>query len=307
MLRFGLCCIFKDQPIKFRQTTAKVLSGLSRKDQLFKLSDICLANIRNIKKALVFAADNGIGAFRILTPLFPCYTHPEVGYSLEEIAAAEQIKSICEEIRAFREQKDIRLSFHPDQFNVLSSPRQEVVSKTVTELEYQGMLAELVGAEIINIHAGGNYGNKPEALDRLASNVTLLSDRVRSRLTLENDDVSYTPADLLPVCERLSIPFVYDVHHHRCLGDGISEKEATIKCVRLWQKLDREPYFHISSPKNGWHMGNSKPHADYINPQEFPPFWFNVNATIDIEAKAKELAVFRLVEDLGLKKSSDGT
>ena len=300
MIRVGLCCIFKKHPIKFRQTTAKALCKLSRQDQLHKISEICLANTRSVKKALQFAVDNGIGAFRILTPLFPRYTHPEVGYILDELPAAEGIKSHCAEIRRFREEKDIRLSFHPDQFNVLSSPHTEVVKKTVSELEYQGMLAERVGAEIVNVHAGGNYGNKQEALERLKRNFQLLSVTVRSRLTLENDDVSYTPADLLPVCEELNIPFVYDIHHHRCLPDNLSEQEATDRSVSLWQKLGREPYFHISSPRNGWQQGNPRPHADYIDPQDFPSFWLRLNATIDIEAKDKELAVIRLKQDLGL-------
>ena len=300
MLRLGLCCIFKDQPIKFRQTTATALAKLSRQDQLQKLSDICLANTRNVKKSLQFAAANKIGAFRILSPLFPRYTHPEVGYSLDELPAAGKIKAECAEIRVFRKEKDIRLSFHPDQFNVLSSPRREVVGKTVSELEYQGMLAELVGAEVINIHAGGSYGNKSESLDRLTRNVCLLSERVRSRLTLENDDVSYTPEDLLPICEKFNIPLVYDIHHHRCLPDTMSEQKVTDRCIGLWEGLSREPYFHISSPRNGWQKGNPKPHADYIDPQDFPPFWRPLNATVDVEAKAKELAVIKLREDLGL-------
>ncbi len=300
MLRFGLCCIFKEQPIKFRQATAKTLLKLSRQDQLQKLSDICLHNTRNVLKALQFVADNGIGAFRISTPLFPRYTHPEVGYKLDELPAAKEIRSACNKIRVFRKENDIRLSFHPDQFNVLSSPRKEVVEKTICELEYQGVIAELVGANTINIHAGGSYGNKTESLERLKKTFYLLSDTVRSRLTLENDDVSYTPGDLLPVCEELSIPFVYDIHHHRCLEDNMSEQKATTECIRLWKKLGREPYFHLSSPRNGWEGGNPKPHADYINPQDFPPFWHHLNATIDIEAKAKELAIMRLKKDLGL-------
>jgi len=300
MLRFGLCCIFKEQPIKFRQTTAKTLNKLSRQDQLDKLSQICLVNTQSVKQALQFAVDNGIGAFRILTPLFPRYTHPDVGYRLDDLPAAEAIKAECAEIKIFREEKDIRLSFHPDQFNVLSSPRQEVVNKTVSELEYQGRVAELLGAEIINVHAGGSYGNKQEALERMKKSFQLLSATVRSRLTLENDDVSYTPADLLPVCEELNIPFVYDIHHHRCLQDTINEQEATERCVNLWQKLGREPYFHISSPRNGWQQGNPRPHADYIDPRDFPHFWLRLNATIDIEAKDKELAVVRLKQDLGL-------
>ncbi len=81
----------------------------------------------------------------------------------------------------------------------------------------------------------------------------------------------------------------------------MSEQEATEKCVNLWQKFGREPYLHISSPRNGWQQGNPRPHADYIDPQDFPPFWHHLHATIDIEAKAKELAVIRLREDLGVE------
>ena len=52
---------------------------------------------------------------------------------------------------------------------------------------------------------------------------------MRSRLTLENDDKVYTPADLLPVCTEMKVPLVYDVHHHRCLPDGLSVEAATEK------------------------------------------------------------------------------
>ncbi|MDH3328223.1 MAG: UV DNA damage repair endonuclease UvsE [Desulfobulbaceae bacterium] len=300
MLRFGLCCIFKDQPIRFRQTTAKFLEQFSRREQLARLSAICVANVQSVYKALAFLADNQIGAFRIMTPLFPRYTHPKVGYRLEELPDAEHIQAGLSAIRDFRHKKDIRLSFHPDQFNVLSSPRPEVVKNTLREIEYQGMLAESVGAEVINIHAGGRYGSKKEALGRLKKNFQLLSDPVRSRLTLENDDISFSPADLLPVCKELSIPFVYDIHHHRCFPDVLKEQEATEQCIALWHTLGREPYFHISSPKNGWQAGSSRPHADYINPEDFPPFWLPLNATIDVEAKAKELAVLQLKKDLEL-------
>lgn len=97
-----------------------------------------------------------------------------------------------------RQEHDIRLSLHPDQFNVLSSPHSEVVKNTLAELEYQGLLAELIGADVINIHGGGVYGDKVLALKRLKDNFALLCIRVQSRITLENDDCSYSPADLTP-------------------------------------------------------------------------------------------------------------
>jgi len=300
MLRFGLCCIFVHQPIQFRQTTAKTLLRLSRDEQLHKLSALCLHNVQSLVKALKFATGEGIMAFRILSPLFPRYTHPEVGYTLSELPEADEIEEVLGSINDFRAAQDIRLSFHPDQFNVLSSPNQLVVNNTLRELEYQGMVAELVGAEVITLHAGGSYGDKKTALERLQGTFGLLSERVRSRLALENDDVSFTPADLLPVCAELGIPFVYDVHHHRCLPDNLSVDEATKECATLWQRLGREPYFHLSSPKNGWRQGSPRPHADYIDPQDFPAVWLPMDATVDIEAKAKELAVLRLKMELGL-------
>ncbi|MBC8318139.1 MAG: UV DNA damage repair endonuclease UvsE [Desulfobulbaceae bacterium] len=302
-LRFGLCCIFSNEPIKFRQVTAKTLLRYPRVEQLSRLSDICLHNVNSLKKSLKFVAENGIGAFRILSPLFPRFTHPQVGYQLEDLPDAAIIQQVFEEIRRFRNIHDIRLSFHPDQFNVLASNRDEVIQNTTRELTYHDMLADLVDAEVINIHVGGVYGDKESALSRLQENITRLPNALRSRLTLENDDVSYTPVDLLPVCDKLKIPMVYDVHHHRCFPDGMTEEEVTERTISLWQSLGREPYFHISSPKYGWQGNSSKPHSDYIDPADFPLCWKEKNATIDVEAKTKELAILQLQKDLGLSKA----
>ena len=198
----------------------------------------------------------------------------------------------------FARNNDIRLSFHPDQFVVLSSPHSQVVANSIRELEYQGMLAEAVGADVINIHAGGVYGDKFQTLQRLKDVLPHLSVAVRKRLTLENDDVSYTPRDLLSFCERLSIPLVYDVHHHRCNPDGLSVEEATTLAEDIWQDVGREQYCHISSPRNGWQGGNPKPHADYIDPADFPACWLGRKMTVDVEAKAKELAVIALMDEM---------
>ena len=297
-IRFGLCCIFRQEPIKFRQITAKTLQSVPRPEQLLRLSEICLHNIQSLYKSLQYVSANGIGAFRILSPLFPRYTHPEVAYTLDDLSAGESIKQELGRIRQFRKKHDIRLSFHPDQFNVLSSPRPEVIRNTMRELEYQGLLADLFDAEVINLHAGGVYGNKQSALERLVDNFGKLPESVRSRLSLENDDISFTPADLLPVCKKLQIPMVYDVHHHRCKPDEYSIEETTERVMETWQAVGREPSFHISSPKNGWQNGYPKPHADYIDLADFPSCWKGRTITVDVEAKAKELAVLRLKKGL---------
>lgn len=294
MIRFGLCCIFRNQQIHFRQTTAAALLKYERGEQLRRLSQICKHNLDNLLAALQWVDRHKTGAFRVLSPLFPRYTHPDVGYRLEELPGQLDILKVAEQIRNFRVTNDIRLSLHPDQFNVLSSPHENVIENTCRELEYQGYLAELLDIEVINIHGGGKYSSKRDALARFRENFANLSDRVQSRLTVENDDRTYTPADLLPLCNDLHIPLVYDIHHHRCLTDGMDEKEATENCMASWQSLGREPFFHISSPKNGWQAKQVRQHADYIDLQDFPNCWRDLNCTIDVEAKAKELAVLKL-------------
>lgn len=299
-MRFGLCCLFIDQPVSFRTTTAKALSVLSRDAQLCKLSDICSANAGNLLQALETVQRLGIGAFRIMSPLFPRMTHPDVGYRLGDLPDGVLIASALGKIRTFAVDNDIRLSLHPDQFVVLSSPHRAVVESSMRELENQAQLAEAVGADVINIHAGGVYGNKLQALLRFCEVFPGLPENVKNRLTLENDDVSYTVRDLLPVCEKLSIPLVYDVHHHRCNPDGLSVEEATALAGETWSRAGQEQYCHLSSPRIGWGAGNPRPHADYIDLADLPECWRGVPMTVDIEAKAKELAVVRLMNDLNM-------
>ena len=294
-MRFGLCCLFVAEPVTFRTTTAKALAALSRRDALAKVSGVCLHNAENLLLAVRTAHRLGIGAFRIMSPLFPRMTHPEVGYDLEDLPDAEPNARNMADVRDFARGHDVRPSFHPDQFVVLSSPHAHVIESSVRELEYQAFLADLTGADVINIHAGGAYGDKAAALKRLAAVVRDLPEGVSSRLTLENDDVTYTVRDLLPACGELGLPLVYDVHHHRCNPDGLGEDEATDLAAATWK--GREQYCHISSPREGW-QGNPKPHADHIDPADFPACWRDRAMTVDVEAKAKELAVVRLMRDL---------
>lgn len=297
-MRLGLCCIFREEPVRFRTTTAKALAAFPRSEQLARLSRICLANAGSLLDALEAVRRMGIGAFRITSPLLPRFTHPDVGYHLEDLPDGIAIRRVLATAKRFAKKHDIRLSLHPDQFVVLSSPREEVVQSALRELEYHGMLASLLGAGIINVHAGGVHGDREAALSRFEKGFRRLTQKVRSRLAVENDERSYTVRDLLPLCGRIGIPLVYDVHHHRCNPDGLSVEEATRRAIATWKGSGTEPCFHVSSPKNGWAGGDPRPHADYIDPADFPRFWSGLDVTVEVEAKAKELAVLRLAADL---------
>ncbi|WP_300460080.1 UV DNA damage repair endonuclease UvsE [Desulfobacula sp.] len=295
MIRFGLCCIFKEQPIKFRRTTAKFLSQFSRQDQKNRLSEICLANAHALMKALEFCHQNNIGCFRINSQILPLKTHPDVGYDISNLPNSDQIIKRFKACGIFSRKYNIRTSFHPDQFIILSSPNPSVVERAMADLAYQTQVAQWVNADVINIHAGGVYGDKTAALKRLERTIETLPDPVRKRLTLENDDKSYSPEDLLPICSDMKIPLVYDIHHHRCLNDRFSIDEATDRSAETW---DREPLFHISSPKNGWDSSDVRKHHDYIDINDVPGSWLSMDVTVEVEAKAKELAILKLMKEI---------
>src|SRR6185369_13430480 len=131
IMRFGLCCLFKKEPVSFRTTTAKVLTTFKRGEQLNVLSEICTHNATNLLLAVETVRRLGIGSFRIMSPLFPRMTHPVVGYRLEDLPGAEKIAGLLESVRSFALLHYIRLSFHPDQFVVLSSPHPHVIENSI--------------------------------------------------------------------------------------------------------------------------------------------------------------------------------
>jgi len=295
-LRLGLCCQFIALPIRFRTTTATALTRLPRREQLARLAELGAANAESLLAALRFCAAHGIGSFRICSPILPIKTHPTVGYRVEELPGTDDLVAGFRRGGEFARAHGIRTGFHPDQFVVLNSPNADIVARSVADLESQAEIAEWTNADTVNIHGGGGYGDKPAALERFRRNLELLSPRARARLTVENDDQTFTPADLLPLCRAEGVPLVYDAHHHRCLPDDLTVEQATAAAWATWKK--REPLFHISSPIEGWHGPNPERHHDYIDPKDFPAAWRSGALTVEVEAKAKELAVARLQHDL---------
>lgn len=56
--------------------------------------------------------------------------------------------------------------------------------------------------------------------------------------------------------------------------------------------------FHLSSPLEGWDGPKPERHHDFIDVNDFPECWRRKKITIEIEAKAKEVALAKLRNDL---------
>lgn len=296
--RLGLCCAFVDQPsLKFRTTTAAHLARLravSERGAFAYYEAIITENLKALSRVIEWCAANGVHAFRINSDLWPRATHPLVTPWVDELFDRPDIQSLFTSVRELARASDIRLSEHPDQFLVGNSLREDVVHSTITELEWRGKLGDALGVDVICLHAGSGSPDRETALRRWDATIARLSPSVLSKLALENDDRVFAPEHLLPVCLAWSIPLVYDVHHHRVLADSLDEYEATEFAIASW--VNREPYFHLSSPRAGWDNGDARPHHDIIEPTDWPDAWSalweaRVPFTVDIEAKAKERAV----------------
>lgn len=261
-------------------------------------SELALQNVRDLFTILQWNNRKGIKLFRVSSDIFPWASE----YGIENLPHYKRIETVLKACGNYAKQNGIRVNAHPGPFNVLVSPRENVVQNTITDLEIHGKMFDMMGLERspynnLNIHCNGVYGDKQSAIDRFCTNFERLSDAVKSRLTVENDDKAsmYSVKDLMYIHERIGIPIVFDYHHHQfCTGD-LSEQEALELAMTSWPE-GITPEVHYSESK-ALHEENSKlkpqAHSDYI--KSLPNLYGNV-VDVMVEAKAKELSILPFIK-----------
>ncbi|KAI5301894.1 hypothetical protein KEM56_001243, partial [Ascosphaera pollenicola] len=276
--------------------------------------ELGLANARDIVKMLRWNDKYGIKFMRLSSEMFPFASHEEYGYSLESFAA-----DVLAEAGRVAAELGHRLTSHPGQYTQLGSPREQVAINAIRDLEYHAELLRLLKLPeqqnrdaVIILHMGGVFGNKKETLDRFRTHYATLSQDIKNRLVLENDDVSWTVHDLLPICEELNIPMVLDYHHHNINFDSNELREGTLDILQLydritaiWKKKGITQKMHYSEPTpSAITRRERRKHSGRV--QMLPP----CPPTMDlmIEAKDKEQAVFDLMRTYklpGFEKIND--
>ncbi|KAH7165642.1 UV-endonuclease UvdE-domain-containing protein [Dactylonectria macrodidyma] len=269
------------------------------------VQELGLANARDIVKMLRWNDKYGIKFMRLSSEMFPFASHQEHGYKLAPFAS----ETLAEAGRVAVELNH-RLTTHPGQFTQIGSPRTEVVAASFRDLEYhEEMLSLLKLPEqpdrdaVMIIHMGGTYGDKAATLERFRKNYAELSDGVKRRLVLENDDVAWSVHDLLPVCEELNIPLVLDFHHHNIVFDPCM-REGTLGIIELfehikktWTRKGITQKMHYSEPVRGAVTPHERrKHSARV--KALPPCATDMD--LMIEAKDKEQAVFELMRTFKL-------
>jgi UV DNA damage endonuclease len=290
MLGFACICNTLKDSGRFKTVTVKTLTKLSDEDQSKKLKATAVDNLYNSLQILKWCKENDILMYRFSSDIIPLATYVESWHWWED----GDVQNMCSKIKSFVEENKIRISLHPDQFCVLNSDKPHVVQNSIKHLEYLNMLSNMIGNKILIIHTGSTVGGKEKAIQRFIESFSLLSKDIQSKLALENDDKSFSALDVLPICETLGIPMIFDIHHFNCLNAGESLSDLRQRIINTWK--GRRPKMHLSSGKTGF---NDRHHGDYINEEDYSTALKFAGEDFDImlECKQKELALLRIREN----------
>lgn len=251
---------------------------------------------------------------RLSSDLLPAYTHKDWLYFYQQADVHQFVSLHFSRIGDIARKSGIRLSFHPGQFCCIVSDRPEVVTNSLTELEYHADMARWMGygkAKLdfkINVHLSGRLG-----VNGFESAYNRMSVELRNCLTLENDEYQASIDDLILLKNKVGI--VLDVHHHFIKsGEYISANDSRVShIVDSW--YGNRPVIHYSVSREELighynHMplmnellthtarGKLRAHSDFYHNQMLNDWVLTHLAWADIqcEAKAKNMAAYQLYQ-----------
>ena len=299
-VRFGYVAIAMrlEKVTSSSPVTYKKYSSLdSERERLSLLKKVTQSNLYDLIKILNYNIENDIHFYRLTSKLIPLATHQEVLWDYSNVIQKE-----CQEVARLIQKFNMRIDAHPDQFNVLNSVNEYVIQSSIKTLEHQLDLFDLFQMEHgkLVLHVGGKAGGKEAALERFEKTFMTLPARLQHALILENDDKTYSANDVLGLCQRLHIPMVLDIHHHRCYHEG-KDLEALVEPIfKTWQDDFWPPKIHVSSPRE---FETDRRHADFIEVTDMLRFLdliqpLHQDIDVMIEAKQKDLALHRLVYEI---------
>lgn len=297
-------------------------------DNYHLLGERALLNANDLLTYLKWNEEHGIKLFRVGSELFPWHDH----YELKQLPQYQEIADKLLECGNFARKHGHRLTTHPGPFHVLGSPNPDVVKKSIIGLERHSEMFDLMGFEPsfenkINIHIGGMYGDAQSTANRWINSWMSLSDNLKKRLVIENDDKPgmWSVQMLYDYFHTvIDIPITFDYFHHSFHEDGLTEGEALHLAATTWpegitqcthysesrrdekkRKLlqvcetnniefdELEDWPTFAKLKHDWGKIRVQAHSDYCRK---PINTYGLDIDIMLEAKAKENALFEIIK-----------
>jgi UV DNA damage endonuclease len=285
-----------------------------------KIIDVAKQNILNthalIKKVATLPPE--LRMLRLTSDMLSFYTHPDYFYFWKSTDVQNSLAKWFAPLGETARQHDIRLSFHPDQFVVLASDREDVVNKSIEEFEYHADMVRWLGFGKsfqdfkCNVHISGRKG--PQGIRDVFGR---LSPEARNTLTLENEEYTHGLSDCLSLSDL--VPTVMDIHHNWIReGNYIPPNDPLVqRVIDSWRGV--RPTMHYSVSREDILTGHStvqlpdhgalitegyskqklRAHSDYFWNSEVNKWAASFNDTFDImcESKGKNLASFDFYEN----------
>jgi len=293
-MKLSLCCIsniLAEQGIKFRTMTYKSYCSKSKEESQEKLSEIIQNNFNTSRQIIYHCKKSGIQGYRLSSDLTPVINHPDVNLSLEELPNFKLIQYQINELKKAIKETGIKVSAHPSEYITLTSEDAKAIQNSIRDLESHADIFDRLDLPQsyeapLNIHVRKD-GDPIDISNRFFLNYNKLSDNIRKRLVLENNDNAngtWSIKNLHHYYYKTSqIPITFDTLHHSILPDNLTEEEAFNLAYDTWNTT---PVFHYSEGKN-----NTRAHEDMAT--NLPPSYKDVYW--DVELKGKDYAILDML------------
>lgn len=289
MIRYGFAC--KTIGVPGADLSSLTLARATAPNMLA----VCRHNMRALEAMLRYCASARIPLMRISSDIVPLASHPQNTFDWRA-----ELHDELQGLRAVLNQTGIRVSMHPGQYTVLNSPKQDVVEHAVEDLAFHADFLDALGADgsaRIVLHLGGGYGDRASALARLAENLLALPQRVLTRISLENDERTFTIEDALHICGKCGLPAIFDVFHHSLNAPERGSLAYWLDHVmESWCPQHGRPKLHYSQQLAG---GKPGMHSRTIAMQEFMEFHQSLGqreVDVMLEVKDKNLSAEKCIQ-----------
>ena len=294
-MNLSLCCIsniLAEQGHKFRTMTFKSFSSKEREESLEKLSGIIINNFNTAEKIVRHCKENKIQGYRLSSDLCPVIKHPDVMLALEDLPNYSEIDKSIKDLSLAIKETEIRVSAHPSEYITLTSDDDIKINHSIVDLELHAEIFDRLELSKsyynpLNIHIR-KEGDAKDLSQTFIKNFERLSESVKSRLVLENNDTgnTWTVKNLKKyIYNDYGIPVTFDNLHHEMLNHDVSHYDAFFEAYSTWNCT---PIFHYSEGKNG-----TRAHKDMA---ENLPVNYDKDVLFDVELKSKDYAILDILK-----------
>ena len=294
-MNLSLCCIsniLAEQGHKFRTMTFKSFSSKEREESLEKLSGIIINNFNTAEKIVRHCKENNIQGYRLSSDLCPVIKHPDVMLALEDLPNYSEIDKSIKDLSLAIKETEIRVSAHPSEYITLTSDDDIKINHSIVDLELHAEIFDRLELSKsyynpLNIHIR-KEGDAKDLSQTFIKNFERLSESVKSRLVLENNDTgnTWTVKNLKKyIYNEHGIPVTFDNLHHEMLNHDVSHYDAFFEAYSTWNCT---PIFHYSEGKNG-----TRAHSDMAANL---PENYDKDVLFDVELKSKDYAILDILK-----------